>query len=202
LLVLARDRPLGVLSVLVIVLAGVSGAWDGVLAPAYGQRVLHSATVLGILLGVLSAGALVGNLTYPWAAGRVDHHLLVWACLGTHTVLGYGALAATPAVPVLAAALLLAGIGVGLLSPLYLGLLTDRVPEDRHGHVFGVTSALEQAGRALGAVVGGLVLAHLGTRNTLACAAAVGGLLALLAALAPPLRALHQPQPGPSSASR
>jgi predicted MFS family arabinose efflux permease len=79
-----------------------------------------------------------------------------------------------------------------LLSPLYLGLLTDRVADVQHGHVFGVTFALGQAGRATGALVGGLVVAHLGTRNTLACATRVGGLLVLLAGLAPPLRALHQ----------
>lgn len=188
---LARDPVLRVMTSLLILSAVLYGAWESVLAPAYGQRVLHDPTVLGLLLGVFSAGAVVGNLAYPWMATRTDHHLLVWTCLAGETVLGYGTPAATAAVPSVALGMLLAGVGVGVLSPLWLALLTTRTAAHRHGHVFGVTFALEQAGTAVGAPAGGIALAHFGMTGTLAGAAAIGAALAAFAAIIPPLKALH-----------
>ncbi len=187
----AGDRLLRALSVLVVVLAVLTGAWSGVLAPTYGQRVLHSPAALGLLLGVLGTGALVGSLAGPWLAARVDNQRLVWACLALATVPCFGVPALTAAVPVLAAAMLLAGVATGALGPLWLGLLTTRTRPHQHGHVFGVTSALEQAGVAAGALTAGLLLDGLGMTATLATAAAVGAVLAASAALAPAFRALR-----------
>lgn len=189
--VLAGDRLLRAMSALVVVLALLSGAWSGVLAPAYGLRVLHSPAALGLLLGVFGAGALLGSLAGPWLAARSDHHRLVWTCLALGTVPGYGVPALTTAVPVLAAAMVLSGVGTGVLGPLWLGLLSTRTQAHQHGHVFGVTSALEQAGVAVGALTGGLLLDSLGMTATLAGAAAVGAGLAASAALTPALGDLH-----------
>ncbi len=69
--------------------------------------------------------------------------------------------------------------------------MTTRTRPHQHGHVFGVTSALEQAGVAAGALTAGLLLDGLGMTATLATAAAVGAVLAASAALAPAFRALR-----------
>lgn len=196
---LAQDRLLGPLCMLVVVLAVLEGAWGSVLAPAYGQRVLHSPTALGVLLGVFAVGALAGNLAYPWAATRIDHHLLVWTSLAVATALRFGTLGSTQVLPVLAAAILPAGIALGLLGPLWLRLLTERTRPQLHGHVFGVTFALEQGATALGALIGGLMLTRVSISASLTIAALVGGALALLAASAPPLRELHRTTATPHS---
>lgn len=188
---LTSDQVLTLLSAVVVMLAVLEGAWVGVLAPAYGQRVLHSSTALGLLLGLFGVGALLGNLTYPWVAERADHHLLVWTCLGASTALRYGVLGASTVQPLLAGAVLLAGLASGLLSPLWLRLLSDRTKPPLHGHVFGITFGLEQGGYAIGALAGGLVLARVSISAALIGAAGISVALALLAATAPPLRALH-----------
>jgi MFS family permease len=195
--VLAGDRLLRAMSALVVALAALSGAWIGVLAPAYGLHVLRSPTALGLLVGVSGAGALAGNLLSPWLTARAGRHRLVWAGLAVGTVPAYGVPALTTVVPVLAVAVFLAGMGTGALGPLWLGLLTTRVEAHRHGHVFGVAFALEQAGVAAGALAGGLLLELLGVTATLVGAAAAGAALAALAALAPALRAPDSPGPGP-----
>lgn len=194
--VLAGDRLLRATSGLVVALAALSGAWIGVLAPAYGLHVLRSPTALGLLVGVSGAGALAGNLVSPWLAARTGHHRLVWTCLAVGTVPAYGVPALTTVVPVLAVAVFVAGVGTGVLGPLWLGLLTTRTGAQQHGHVFGVAFALEQAGVAAGALVGGLLLERLGVTATLAGTAAAGAALAVLAALAPALRAPESPGEG------
>jgi predicted MFS family arabinose efflux permease len=87
-------------------------------------------------------------------------------------------------------------VGTGVLGPLWLGLLTTRTGAQQHGHVFGVAFALEQVGVAAGALVGGLLLERLGVTATLAGTAAAGAALAVLAALAPALRAPESPGEG------
>ncbi len=196
---LAEDRLLRGLTAVVLVLSVLEGAWAGVLAPAYGQRVLDDPAVLGLLLGVFGLGALAGTLLHPPVAGRTDPHLLVWACLGTATAVRFGALAARPALPVLVAALLAAGLASGLLGPLWLGLLADRTATGLHGHVFSVVSGGEQGGIALGALVGGLVLSRVTVPVALAAAAVIGAALTLWAATAAPLAALHRARTPPAA---
>lgn len=179
---LVHDRVLRSLCALVFALAVLEGAWVSVLAPAYGQRVLHSPAALGLLLGVFAAGALAGALAYPWAASRIAAHRLLWLGLAISTCLRYGVLGAGGVLPVLCVAVLLAGVAAGLLAPLWLGALGERVQPSLQGHAFGITFALEQGATAFGALAGGVVLTRLSVSASLVLAAGAGAVLALVAA--------------------
>lgn len=187
---LAHDGVLAGLCSLFVASALIRGAWNSVLAPLYGRQILHSATALGVLFGALGVGAMIGNLTYPWLSERLSSYRLIWVCLAAEGTLRFGSLAATSSVPILAAAVMVAGVGLGVLSPLWLRLLTNRVSAERHGHVFGVTFGLEQAGVALGALVGGSILAAVSLHATLIAITAITAALTVAAAAGRPFRTL------------
>ena len=194
--VLARDPVLGSLCVLVIAVAVMEAAWTTVVAPVFGQRVLDSSLALGALFGGFGAGALAGNAGFPWLASRCSTHRLLCAGLILMGPVRYGVLASTGCVPVLVAASVVAGIGAGVLGPLWLTLQYDRVAPALQGHVFGVTFGLEQAGVALGALAGGIALAQVSPQTALAGAAILGALAAAVAYVSPSLRTLET-GPGP-----
>jgi predicted MFS family arabinose efflux permease len=176
--VLARDRVLSALCVLVVAVAVIEAAWGSVVAPVFGQRVLDSSLALGALFGAFGVGALAGNAAFPWLAARWEPHRLLCAGLVLMGPVRYGALATTTSVPVLLAASVVGGAGVGVLAPLWLRLQYDRVAPAEQGHVFGVTFGLEQAGVALGALLGGVALSQVSPQTALAAAAVLGGLAA------------------------
>jgi DHA2 family methylenomycin A resistance protein-like MFS transporter len=108
---------------------------------------------------------------------------------------GLVALAAVPAAPVwlLAALMVLAGLGGPLVMPPVTGVLLNSVPGHRAGTASGVFNTGRQVGGALAGAVFGTLLAHQGTfthglRVSLLIAAAV----ALAAADA--AAALHVPR--------
>lgn len=87
---------------------------------------------------------------------------------------GYALLAATHDVLLLAIALSLAGLGVSVLRPALLGLISQAVPPSRQGLVFGVTSSLQSLALILAPLLaGGLI--HVGWLGawSLCCAAAL-----------------------------
>lgn len=189
---LAADRTLAPMSVLLVGTAVLFGGWTGVLAPSYGLSVLGDPRALGGLLAVFSAGALLGTLAYPWVAARVGAHRLVVVGVAVETALLYGVLAAVLAVSVLLVAMAVAGLAMGTISPLWLGLVTTRSSPHQQGHVFGASFALEQAGGAAGAGVAGVVVSLVGISGALTASAAVGVVLTAVAVAAPGLRDLRR----------
>ena len=139
---------------------------------------------------------LIGLVLTPFSARiaeRVGARLLVTGGLVVMTA-GLVALAAVPAAPVwlLAALMVLAGLGGPLVMPPVTGVLLNSVPGHRAGTASGVFNTGRQVGGALAVAVFGTLLAHSGTfthglRISLLIAAAV----ALTAAGA--AAALHTP---------
>ena len=140
---------------------------------------------------------LIGWVLTPFSARiaeRVGARLLVTGGLVVMTA-GLVALAAVPAAPVwlLAALMVLAGLGGPLVMPPVTGVLLNSVPGHRVGTVSGVFNTGRQAGGAVAVAVFGALLAHQGTfahglRASLLIAAAVA--LAAAGAAA----ALHTPR--------
>jgi MFS transporter, DHA2 family, methylenomycin A resistance protein len=140
---------------------------------------------------------LIGLVLTPFSARiaeRAGARLLVTGGLVVMTA-GLVALAAVPAAPVwlLAALMVLAGLGGPLVMPPVTGVLLNSVPAHRAGTASGVFNTGRQAGGALAVAVFGALLAHQGTfthglRVSLLLAAAVA--LAAAGAAA----ALHTPR--------
>lgn len=140
---------------------------------------------------------LIGLALTPFSARiaeRAGARLLVTGGLVVMTA-GLAALAAVPAAPVwlLAALMVLAGLGGPLVMPPVTGVLLNSVPGHRAGTASGLFNTSRQAGGALAVAVFGALLAHQGTfthglRVSLLIAAAVA--LAAAGAAA----ALHTPR--------
>jgi MFS transporter, DHA2 family, methylenomycin A resistance protein len=125
---------------------------------------------------------LIGLALTPFSARiaeRVGARLLVTGGLVVMTA-GLVALAAVPAAPVwlLAALMVLVGLGGPLVMPPVTGVLLNSVPGHRAGTASGVFNTSRQAGGALAVAVFGTLLAHQSTfthglRLSLLIAAAV-----------------------------
>jgi len=124
---LRRDRTLALLAPAVVVLAVLEAGWASVLAPVYGREVLGSALVLGVLFGALGAGATAGSLLHPWRGTRLPAHRLLVAAVLLAGAPRFAVLAAAPPLGWLLLAVLVAGLAVGVLGPLWLGVQDERV---------------------------------------------------------------------------
>lgn len=186
--VLRQDRTLALLATAVVVLAVLEASWASVLAPVYGTEVLGSALVLGVLFGVLGAGATAGSLLHTWLATRWPAHLLLIAAVLLAGAPRFAVLAAAPRLGWLLLVVVVSGLAIGVLGPLWLGVQCERVPAGRQSHVFGVTFGLEQGGVALGALGGGLLLQAVSVTSALLVLAAVALTVAGTLAVTRPLQ--------------
>jgi MFS family permease len=189
--VLRGDRMLLTLTLFAVVLAVMTAGWNSVGAPIYGKTVLNSAVQLGVVLGLFGAGALVGNLAYAPLSRRLSRYILLVAALIAAGPLPWVGLAFHPPLMVLLPGMALAGVGLGVLSPLYLSLQYDRVPRSDQAHLFGLTFGLQTGGEALGAALAGLTFTYFTMHQTLLGMGVITATLVLTAVLNPSLRPLR-----------
>lgn len=179
-----RSRRVRVLGVLGLAQTGVRGALNTVLAAFVIDALGLDGGAAGILLAAMGVGGMIG---LPVAL-RVVGRGWLFRAFGAGVVLWGLAVALVAAAPDLTVALVLFGvIGVGgtLLDISIFSALPRVVAPRELTAAFGVQEMLWQAGMALGAVGGGLLLGVLGPRGALAAAG-----VALLAASTLAVRAL------------
>ncbi|MCC2655208.1 MAG: major facilitator superfamily 1 [Panacagrimonas sp.] len=139
--------------------------WDG---HAFGPIEVGVALAWLGALGLVAQLVVLRRVVARFGEARVVEVSAVVAAIG------YGLLATTHDVVLLALALSLAGLGVSLLRPALLGLISNAVPPSRQGLVFGVTNSLQSIALILAPLVaGGLI--HVGwiAAWALCCAAAL-----------------------------
>ncbi|MGC3955491.1 MAG: MFS transporter [Propionicimonas sp.] len=180
-----RSRPL--LSLLVISLASVVlvGPLLSVVLPAH-FNALAEPGLLGLTLSAYAVGTMVGSGIYAWLfAGRR------WAAWVAANLLyaASGILIATlDGFWLVAAGMVAAGLGSGLLQPITTVVMTEQVPDALRGRVFGTYSALAMVATPLGLGMIAAVLAGADLRAG-AWVLALGWLLAsAYAVVAPGLR--------------
>ena len=147
---------------------------------------------------VLDAGELgYGALLTAWTVGmgvgatvvarRVPSRLLAAGALVGIAVQGAGMAGGTVhlALPVVLAAFLIGGVGLGAKNVLMRTLVHERVPERLHGRAFAAFNGVRNSAELVALGIGGGLVAAAGARSTLALAgvvpllAALGGLAAL-----------------------
>jgi len=170
---LRRDGLLAAVVGMVMVTNMLDGAYSSVLLPAFGEQILHSSVLLGLVAGTSSAAALCGVAAY----GAVGERLPKW---GTYAIafLLAGAprlvtMAAAPPMPVLLAVIAVTSFAFGTINPILLSQLFTRVPESMRGRVFGVVGAGALAGIPVGALLGGAAVQFAGLTTALLLAAAL-----------------------------
>lgn len=138
--VLWKDKALRAVTVALMVLAAVYLPTESVVLPAYFEG-RGEPTSLGILVSVMSIGAIIGAFGYGWLANRFTRYQLARAVL-IGTAISIVPLALLPPLPVMVAAGFLLGLAWGPFSPLMNTLVQRRVPADVQGRVYGVQTSL------------------------------------------------------------
>ena len=177
-----------------IVIATVAGLLEkplmSVVAPVYAQDNYGGAASFGAMLGAFGAGALSGTLAFSVVGHRLPRRLTFLTCMLVAPLVMFGALAATPPLPALLAALAVSGVIFGPMNSLFATAVQETTPTELLGRVIGTVSAFSMLGVPLGATVAGLVVAQVGLIATLVGMGAIYLALAVAMVLNPALRAM------------
>jgi MFS family permease len=117
-----------------------------VILPVYAKTFYGSPTSLGLALGAFGAGALAGSLLFGAVGRGWPRRRTFLTCWVLGPLVIFGTLAATPPLGVLVAAGLLGGLLFGPINPLASTVIQEHTPPQMLGRVFGVLTALAQAG--------------------------------------------------------
>ena len=124
-----------------------------------------SAADLGLMYGVWGRAALVGALAFSAIGHRLPRRRTLLYCFA-FVPLGYLALATLPSLPVALAALAVFGVAAGPINPLLFTIVTEIVPSDLRGRIFGAVRAGAWAAIPFGVLLGGVVVAAVGVAAT------------------------------------
>jgi MFS family permease len=161
-----RDPPIRSIFGSALVLNFLISPLLAVVLPYYVKTELGSATILGGLIAAFGGGAVVGAVLYGVAGHRVPRRATF--VTGVFAIgLGITTLGLLPPVPIMLAAMLLAGLISGPNGPLVSTVLQERTPVDLRGRVFGASTALGFSAAPLGVLTAGSLLEVIGVQTTL-----------------------------------
>ena len=158
---LRTDRTLMTMLIVVSVSNMFANASVAVWIPLWVNEVLGDPAGFGLLLGVFSAGALLGNLLFTMFGTRLP--------AGTTFALGLTlsgaprllALALSDDLVVVLVVTFLSGIGIAAVNPLLGAALYQRVPGELQTRVLGISGSVAFLGLPVGALLGGWSVALL-----------------------------------------
>ncbi|MCO1614779.1 MFS transporter [Micromonospora sp. CPM1] len=158
---LRTDRTLMTMLIVVSVSNMFANASVAVWIPLWVNEVLGDPAGFGLLLGVFSAGALLGNLLFTVVGTRLP--------AGTTFALGLTlsgaprllALALSDDLVVVLVVTFLSGIGIAAVNPLLGAALYQRVPGELQTRVLGISGSVAFLGLPVGALLGGWSVALL-----------------------------------------
>lgn len=178
---LRRDQVLLAIAVMLVVSNFIDQAGQSVLFPVWANRILHSATALGLLGGAFSVGAVSGNAVATWLGPRLRRRLTLAVGFLLCGAPRYIAAAFFPGLwPVLAVALV-SGLGAGGINPILGAVQYERVPRHLQARVLGTLGALAYLGIPFGGLIAGPAVSAIGVQAALAAA----GIAYALASLPP-----------------
>lgn len=165
---------------LMVLLSNLLEAPFPVVMSVFAREEYGSASDLGLMFGVFGGGALAGSLVYSAIGHRLPRRrTFLWCFAGIP--IAYLALATLPPLPVALVALGVTGLVAGPINPLLFTVLTEIVPQEVRGRVFGAARGGAWAAIPLGTLLGGVLVGAIGVAATFL---AIGVLLALVVAYA------------------
>lgn len=130
------DKALRVLTIAIMVLAGVYLPTESVILPVHFEA-LDQPEGMGIVIGALAGGGVLGAFAYgPLSRRLTNHQIITIALLGT--ALGVIPMAFLPDLWVLAVFGFILGLSWGPMQPLLNTLVQLRIPANEQGRVFSV----------------------------------------------------------------
>lgn len=147
-----------------------------VILPVYAREVFGSAVSLGIVYSALAAGSIAGNLLYAWRGYRLSRRSLVVGGFAGRAVI-FWLFVTEPSAAILALMMLVSGVILEPVNPLFQTFLQERTPAGMRGRVFAASAALGIGTLPLGMIAYGFILEWLGLHSTLVILASVNLLL-------------------------
>lgn len=125
---------------------------------AYGEAVGLPVEIVGLLLSLWAASSLASRLFMGALIARLDRERLLAARM-LLAALGVGALVVVPPPPILAALMILAGLGLGIGQPMTIAWVANRSPRRERALALGVRLTGDRASllvvpTAVGALAG------------------------------------------------
>ncbi len=161
----------------------------GVAIPWFANQELRSVQSLGIMLGGEGLGALVGAFVYGRIGQRFPRRNLLLTSLAFLSIPLFALAFATSVVPA-TAALVVVGIGSGMVNPMLGTFLQSTTPEQYMGRVMGMLGAGAMMAQPLGLLLGGTMLGLIGFTGFVGGIAMVMLLVSVTLVASPSLRLL------------
>ncbi|MFG1673558.1 MFS transporter [Micromonospora sp. NPDC049282] len=159
---LRTDRTLLIMLIVVSASNMFANASVAVWIPLWVNEVLGDPAGFGLLLGVFSAGALLGNLLFTLVGTRLPDRATFALGLALSGAPRLLALALSDDLVVVLVVTFLSGIGIAAVNPLLGAALYQRVPEALQTRVLGISGSVAFLGLPVGALLGGWSVALLG----------------------------------------
>lgn len=158
-------RPLVKALLLMVLLSNLVEAPGTVVLAVFAEEEYGSAANFGLLVGVLGGAALAGALAYSAIGHRLPRRRTFLVCFSVVPV-SYLGLAALPPLPIALVALAVGGFAAGPINPLLFTVMTEIVPSELRGRVYGAVRAGAWAAIPLGIMLGGVMVASVGVAAT------------------------------------
>jgi MFS family permease len=130
------DKALRVLTIAIMVLAGVYLPTESVILPVHFEG-LDQPEGMGIVIGALAGGGVIGAFLYGPISRRLTSHQIITVAL-LSTALGVIPMAFLPPLWILAVFGFILGLSWGPMQPLLNTLVQMRIPAQEQGRVFSV----------------------------------------------------------------
>lgn len=193
---LRTDQVLLVMLIVVSVSNMFGNASVAVWIPLWVDQVFGDPAGFGLVLGVFSGGALLGNLLFTVYGPRLPRRTTFAIGLAFSGAPRMLALALSDDLVVVLTVTFVSGVAIAAVNPLLGAALYERVPEPLQTRVLGISGSVAFLGLPVGALVGGWSVAALGLTSALL----VMSVACLVLTLGPLLVARSRTEPTPSSA--
>ena len=188
-----RDRPQRALAVLMMALVMLYLPVEAVVFPVHFES-LDQPGSLGLVLMALSAGGIVGALSFGWLTRRFTMYRIFLAAL-TLTSVAFVPMVPLPALYILLPCAALVGLAFGPVQPILNTVMQTRTPSRLRGRVVGLQSALQYAAGPIGYLAVGPIVDNYGVVAAMAVVALGFFVVTAIAFLWPVLRQIDQSAP-------
>jgi hypothetical protein len=162
-----RDPLLRAIVAMVLLTNMLDQAMTAVLIPVWAAERFDDAAPVGLVLGAVSAGAVVGSLLVSVYGERLPR----WRTYAVAFLLGavprIFVLVLPVGLPVVAGVTLACGVLIGAINPMLSAAEFQRIPAGLRARVLGAVGGLAWAGIPLGGLVGGVLASTLGATGSI-----------------------------------
>jgi MFS family permease len=158
--------------------------------PVFAREVYGDATDLGLILGGVGAGSLLGAVAFGSIGTRYPRRMLAIA-FSIASACPVALLAFEPPIWIAVGAMAVSGLGDGVVNPLIITVIHERVPLELRGRVIGSMLACILAAAPIGMLLAGWAVAPFGINGVILAIAGMLMLVTLLFSRMPSLRQIE-----------